>query len=310
MADSGKSKRILDIQQRLMSGELLNKNMLAREYGVDPRSIQRDIDEIRAYYSDRAALGNSICEVAYDRKKKGFRLIEKGSNALTNAEIFSLMKILLCSRSLSRTEVKDIIEKLLDLNLLPSEKKVMKALIDNELFNYVEPRHHKHLCETVWELGNLIHEHRVIEILYQKSNGTITEAKIKPLAVLVSEYYFYLIAYIGEADKEHAGYPTIYRIDRIENYTATDETFYIPYKDRFEEGEFRNRIPFMYSGELQKRSFIYKGPDIDAVLDRLPTAEAIKQDDGNYKVIVEVYGAIGLDMWIRSQGDMVSLISK
>ena len=305
MADSGKSKRILDIQQRLINGEVLNKNKLAMEYGADPRSIQRDIDEIRAYYSDRASSGNSICEVAYDRKLKGFRLVEKDSNALTDAEIFSLMKILLCSRSLSRVEVRSIIEKLLELNLLPSEKKVMKGLIDNELFNYVEPRHHKHLSSMVWELGNLIHDHRVIELKYKKSDGTITEAKVKPLAVLVSEYYFYLIAYIGDADKEHTGYPTIYRIDRIVSYEATDETFYISYTDRFEEGEFRNRIPFMYSGKLQKRSFIYKGPDIDAVLDRLPTAEAIRQDDGSYKVTAEVYGDMGLDMWLRSQGEYV-----
>ena len=139
MADSGKSKRILDIQQRLINGELLSKNKLAVEYGADPRSIQRDIDEIRAYYSDRASSGNNICEVAYDRKLKGFKLIEKDSNALTDAEIFAVMKILLCSRALSRSELRDIIGKLLDLNMLPSEKKMMKGLIDNELFNYVEP---------------------------------------------------------------------------------------------------------------------------------------------------------------------------
>ena len=305
MADSGKSKRILDIQQRLIDGEVLNKSKLASEYGADPRSIQRDIDEIRAFYADRTASGNSICEVAYDRKLKGFRLVEKNSNALTDAEIFALMKILLCSRSLSRSEVRDIIEKLLELNLLPSEKKVMKGLIDNELFNYVEPRHHKQLSSTVWELGNLIHQHRVIELRYKKSSGAETSARVKPLAVLVSEYYFYLIAYIGDADKEHTGYPTIYRIDRILSYTAADETFYIPYKDRFEEGEFRNKIPFMYSGKLQKRSFIYKGPDIDAVLDRLPTAKAVKQKDGSYRVTAEVYGDMGLSMWLRSQGEYV-----
>ena len=305
MADSGKSKRILDIQQRLINGELLNKSKLAIEYGADPRSIQRDIDEIRAYYSDRASSGNSICEVAYDRKLKGFKLVEKDSNALTDAEVFTVMKILLCSRVLSRSELRDIIGKLLDLNMLPSEQQKMKGLIDNELFNYVEPRHHKKLIGTLWELGNLIHSQQVTELKYRKSNGSLTTAKIKPLAVIVSEYYFYLIAYIGEADKEHTGYPTIYRVDRIESFKGLDETFYIPYKDRFEEGEFRNKIPFMYSGKLHKRSFIYKGPDIEAVLDRLPTAETVKENDGSYKVTVEVYGDMGLDMWLRSQGEYV-----
>ena len=130
---------------------------------------------------------------------------------------------------------------------------------------------------------------------------------MKPVGIMVSEYYFYLIAYIGDADKEHTGYPTIYRVDRILGFRALDETFYIPYKDRFEEGEFRKRIPFMYSGKLQKKTFIYKGPDIDAVLDRLPTAEAVKQQDGSYGVTVEVYGEKGLDMWLRSQGEYVEI---
>lgn len=305
--NSGKTKRILEIQERLKSGEILNKSRLADEYGVDPRSIQRDIDEIRAFYADRSLAGNSIIEISYDRKHMGFRLVEKSSSALTDAEIFAVIKILLDSRSLNKTEIRQIVEKLIDINLLPSEKKMINGLISNELYNYAEPRHHKALLETVWQLGNIIHEQRVMKLRYKKSNCSVSEAKVKPVGIMVSEYYFYLIAYIGDADKEHTGYPTIYRVDRILDFRALDETFYIPYKDRFEEGEFRKRIPFMYSGKLQKKTFIYKGPDIDAVLDRLPTAEAVKQQDGSYRVTVEVYGEKGLDMWLRSQGEYVEI---
>ena len=309
LADSSsKTKRILEIQDRLKAGEVLNKQQLAKEYGVDPRSIQRDIDEIRAFYADRVSSGNGITEISYDREKKGFKLAEKSSNALTDAEIFAVIKMILDSRSLQRSEARRVIEKLLDINLLPSEKKMMKGLISNELFNYVEPRHHKAVIDTVWQLGNIIHEQRVTELKYKKTNGDVTIAMVKPVGIMVSEYYFYLIAYIGDADKEHAGYPTIYRVDRIMGLKATDETFYIPYKDRFEEGEFRKRIPFMYSGKLEKRSFTYKGPDIDAVLDRLPTAEAVKQPDGSYRVTVEVYGDKGLSMWLRSQGEYVEIL--
>ena len=104
-------------------------------------------------------------------------------------------------------------------------------------------------------------------------------------------------------------FPTIYRIDRIQTYQITDESFSIPYRDRFEEGEFRKRIPFMYGGKLQKKQFLYTGPDINAVLDRLPTAKAVKQKDGSYLVDVEVFGSIGLTMWLNSQGDYVRVLS-
>ena len=117
-----------------------------------------------------------------------------------------------------------------------------------------------------------------------------------------SEYYFYLIAYIGDKDKKYPGYPTIYRIDRIISYKVTEESFHVPYRDRFEEGEFRKRIPFMYTGKLHKTSFIYTGTDINAVLDRLPSATAKKLEDGNYLVMVEVYGEKGLELWLKGQG--------
>ena len=41
-------------------------------------------------------------------------------------------------------------------------------------------------------------------------------------------------------------FPTIYRIDRIKSLKVLDERFYIPYSNRFEEGEFRKRIQFKY----------------------------------------------------------------
>lgn len=108
-------------------------------------------------------------------------------------------------------------------------------------------------------------------------------------------------------------FPTIYRIDRIQDLKIFDEHYVIPYSDRFEEGEFRKRIQFMYGGKLRKIRFIYSGYSLEAVLDRLPTANIEKKkqsEDGKrylYTISAEVFGD-GIDMWIRSQGDQVQLI--
>ena len=53
--------------------------------------------------------------------------------------------------------------------------------------------------------------------------------------------------------------------------------------------------------------FQYSGADIDAVLDRLPTAKVLEEKDGVYLVSAEVFGS-GIDMWLRSQGDAVERI--
>ncbi len=296
-----KHDRVLEIYTRLLAGEIIRKTDLAKEYRVSPRSIQRDIDSVRIFYSDRAARGAAAAEIIYDRKEKGFRIVGVNTDTLTNAEIFAVAKIILESRSLSKIEMQRIIDKLNKICPPADDRKKMTDLILNEIFHYVEPRHGKNLVNTIWEFGTAVYSHKKIQLKYKKSNGDITEALIKPVGIMESEYYFYLIAYIGDSDKKYPGYPTIYRVDRIESYKITEDIFHVPYKDRFEEGEFRKRVTFMYGGKLHKTSFVYKGSDINAVLDRLPTAEARKNEDGSFLVTVEVYGEEGVNMWLRGQ---------
>lgn len=296
-----KHDRVLEIYTRLLAGETIGKQELADEYGVAPRSIQRDIDSIRDFYSNRAVGGDDLTEIKYDRLTNGYHITNVKSMSLTNAELFTVAKIILEARSLTKDEIEKIIGKLIDACLPMGERKTMKALLSNELFHYVEPRHKRKLVNTIWELGDAINQHKFIRLEYLKVSGEISNAKIKPVGIMGSEYYFYLVAYIGDKDKKYPGYPTIYRVDRIKKYQITSETFHIPYKDRFEEGEFRKRIPFMYGGKLSKVSFVYTGADINAVLDRLPTAHADCQTDGTYLVTAEVYGETGLNLWLKGQ---------
>ena len=65
----------------------------------------------------------------------------------------------------------------------------------------------------------------------------------------------------------------------------------------------------MYSGKLQKIKFYYKGSSIEAVLDRLPTAKIVQQDEKGYLINAEVFGK-GLDIWLRSHGEMVEVVSR
>lgn len=297
-----KHDRVLEIYSRLLAGEVIRKQDLADEYKVSERSIQRDIDSIRDFYSNRTGKGQGSAQIKYDYAAKGFRIINDKTITLTNAELFTVVKILLESRSLCKAEMDKIILDLLSACLPVSEKKKMEALIQNEAFHYVEPMHGKCLVDTLWELGSAIYAHHIVCLEYKKTSGGVTRADVKPVGIMNSEYYMYLIAYIGDTDKKYPGHPTIYRIDRIQGYKITERSFHVPYRDRFEEGEFRKRIPFMYGGPLTKVRFIYSGPDINAVLDRLPASTYTRLEDGRYHVQTEVYGTWGIDMWLNSQG--------
>ena len=133
--------------------------------------------------------------------------------------------------------------------------------------------------------------------------------RVLPAGIMFSEYYFYLTAFLENKttfENPDDLFPTIYRIDRIKSFKVLDEHFQVAYKARFQEGEFRKRVQFMYGGKLERIKFKYTGPSIEAVLDRLPTAEIVGQDAGGWVIQAEVFGK-GIEMWLRSQGDYVVL---
>ena len=306
--------RVLQIYAKLSDGYVVNKAEEAARYGVNERSIQRDIDHIRIFLdedSDRTGVVNSI---VYDRNAKGYRLETLYKIRLQNSEVLALCKILLDSRAFTKAEMVEMLDKLITCCVPKINQKRVKDLISNEEFHYVEPRHKTKFTDQMWDLGQAISESRFIEIDYYRTKDKQTvHRKLKPVAIMFSEYYFYLTAFIDDDEVKkdfdvlNDSFPTIYRIDRIKSMEVLDERFHIPYSSRFEEGEFRKRIQFMYGGKLQKVKFKYTGPDIDAILDRLPTAQILDETDGAYIVSAEVFGK-GIDMWIRSQGDAITIL--
>lgn len=313
MKDSRNNKtfRVLKLYTKLLEGFFINKLEEARNHGVDERTIQRDIDDIRGYLENNVEDRGLVNSILYDRAKKGYRLESNSKRALSNSEVLAVCKILLESRAFTKKEMAEILDKLISCCAPKSSQKMISDLISNELFHYVEPRHQKVFIDTMWDIAQAIRKCYFIEIDYRRmKNQAVVKRKLMPAAIMFSEYYFYLTAFIVDEkvrqgfDVLNDSFPTIYRIDRIEKLKILDEHFHIPYSNRFEEGEFRKRIQFMYGGKLQKIKFKYSGSDINAVLDRLPTAKVLSEEDGVYTVSAEVFGK-GIDMWLRSQGDNI-----
>lgn len=301
MADGeNKGQRLLGIFDRLSRGELISKEVLAREYGVTEKSIQRDIDDIRSYLAgDRDEGAADIC---YDRQAKGYRLVEEESRCLTRKEILAMAKILLESRAFAKEELHTILDKLIEA--CPREgRKVVEDMIRNETFCYVPPRHGKKLLDALWDISLFIKNREIIRFSYKRQDGAEKEHTAKPVALLFSEFYFYLVAY----KEEETEFPTIFRVDRIGTMEKTENHFQVPYQDRFKDGKFRKRVQFMYPGVLRRVTFTYSGPSVEAVLDRLPTARILSHKDGIYTLTAEAYGK-GLDMWLGSQEKWVKVL--
>ena len=310
-----KNGRVLGLYTRLLQGDTINKAGESVRYGVSERSIQRDIDDIREFLDKNSVESGEMNTVIYDHVLQGYRLEKVAKNMLSNGEVLGLCKILLDSRAFNKKELMPMIDHLLECCVPSANRKLLKELIANETYHYVELQHGSAITGRLWDIGLAIKECQCIEVKYIKvKDQSMVTRKLKPVGMMFSEFYFYLAAYIVDSKKETEvdgfnDYPTIYRMDRIADYTILKEHFKIPYKERFEEGEFRKRVQFMYSGKLRRIKFWYTGYDIDAILDRLPTANVLAKDDNGWMVQAEVYGS-GIDMWLRSQGDYVKVVDE
>lgn len=311
-----KSTRILELYRQFQMGKVVNKQDAAERYGVNARSIQRDIDSIRSFLSEQVAQHGVMQSIEYDAKERGYKLITQEVSHLSEGEMLAVCKILIESRAFSKDEMTSLLGRILNLSVSPKDKDQIEGYISNELFHYTDPAHPSVNTNFLWEVAQAIKEQHILEISYSRLKGKeIVARRIEPVGILFSEYYFYLMGFIVDPekrksfDKEDDPFPTIYRIDRIQSVKDTNEKFVIPYKDRFKEGEYKNRIQYMWGGKTQRIKFIFSGPSVEAMIDKLPTARIIENlDDNRYLVEAEVFGD-GIKMTLLSQGSWVKVVS-
>lgn len=301
-ADNSKSFRLLNLYERLSRGDIINKRDFAKEFEISEKSVQRDIEDLRVYLAEYYENSDDT-SIEYDYSKNGYYLSKKEREFLTNKEILGISKILLESRAFNKKELDSLIQKLM-IQASPAARLNIKELILNEAFHYVPLRHNKSLLDTIWELSDYIYNTLIISLDYERQDHKITHRTVKPLSIMFSEYYFYLIAWFADDSKD---YPAVFRVDRISNIINTEKHYKIPYSERFEEGEFRKRVQFMYSGPLKTILFEFSGPSLEAILDRIPTATVIKQDENSTLIKAECYGD-GILMWLKTQGDNVKIL--
>ena len=156
-----KVSRVLALYSQLLGGRTIQKAAAAQQYGVNERSIQRDIEDIRAFCRNGMALGDGTpCDIVYDYVDKGYRMEGGQAQKLSNSEILALCKILLDSRAFVKTEMEAMLHKVIACCVPASNQAMVTQLVNNEAFHYVEPRHRTSFLDTMWHIGEAIQQLR------------------------------------------------------------------------------------------------------------------------------------------------------
>jgi len=302
LEDNKSKERLLEIFFKAVKGNKISVKELALNYGLSNKTISRDISYLNKFLSNhRDLVGYS--ELEYSHKDKSYTL--QLDFFLSNKELFAITKIILGSRSLSKMEVLEIISKLKKLTAI-SDRKMLDDIVGKELYHYKEVKHDcKSVIDNLWEIINAIEQNNEITIEYYKMDRKSIARRIKPIAILFSEYYFYLIAFHVEDDSFQ---PIYYRVDRIVNIIKHKMKFSIEESYKIDEGEIKNKVQFMFPGKCQKVRFEFSGPSVQAILDRLPTAKIVETMGKTYLIEAEVFGD-GIKMFLLSQGSWVKVVS-
>ena len=298
-----KNERCLAIFLRGMRGEKVTITELANEYGVSPKSISRDISEIRCFLAENREL-TGHAELIYDRSAKCYTL--RIDDFLRDSETLAVIKVLIGSRGFSKPELLEIIGKLRRFTST-KDKALLDSLIAKEKYHYCEVKHDcsEGVVDMLWKLANDIRSRTEITITYYKMNRDRVVHTIHPVSIMFSEYYFYLIAYKAEGESCS---PVYFRVDRITSVVEHRTKFTLPAGADFDEGELRKKIQFMFPGECRTIRFEFSGPSLQAVLDKLPTAVVLDISGGKALIEAEVYGT-GIMMYLLSQGSWVKVLS-
>lgn len=243
-----KIERVLRIYTKLLNGGLVNKAEEALKYGVNERSIQRDMDDIRNFLALEQAASGCVYSIVYNRIKKGYQMEKVQQTQFANGELLAMCKLLLGSQAFSKNELDGLLDKIIAHCNAPDDRKLLKSLVGNEMFHYME-QHRVDLMEVLWELGQAVQGCRYIDIIWPDCEQNMAEPKrLKPVAILYMNQFFYLAAYEEKADQGEESKtsglssPEVFRIDRIQQLKVLEDRFHIPYSKRFEEGAFRKQV--------------------------------------------------------------------
>lgn len=206
-----KITRILILYSMLAKGNKVYKSIFSMEHGINERSFDRDIEDIRLFLSEIY----SPNELVFDKVENAYYITGQTKSEIDSAEAYVLAKTLLGSKALRKDEVEGIVESLIGV-VSNKDARILKAKLTNDVISYDGGKHNKAILKFVRDLSNCIFENNHIKMKYHISKNNIQEIEIYPKDILCENSQFVLLA-----TKTRTGDTEKYLIDKIEEFEIT-----------------------------------------------------------------------------------------
>ena len=203
-----KITRMLILYSSLIKGHKVSKFLFSMEHGINERSFDRDIEDIRLFLSEIY----SPEELVFDKVENAYYITGQTRSEIDSGEAYVLAKTLLGSKALRKDEAEGIVESLIGV-VSNKEARFLKSKLANDVISYDGVKHDKAILKFVRDLSNCIFENKHIRMKYHATKGTIEEIELYPKDIQCVNSQFVLTASLLKTDDEKK-----YIIDKIEEF--------------------------------------------------------------------------------------------
>ncbi|SPS03206.1 helix-turn-helix transcriptional regulator [Latilactobacillus sakei] len=297
------TERITSILIALFEKEKPTVTDLTERYETTERTIQRDLATIREMLIEQRSA------VTLHKDHRGRYYIQNPAR-IPIEEALALSKIVLSSRAFNKTELNQILTHLRS-QLTAESQNILDRIIGSENIQYHELQHHlaPHDASILTRLNQFTHyveEAQVLHFGYTRADEVHEEQDGLPVAISFNLFYFYVWLYTERKDRPYS----IYRLDRFDNVKPLKRKITIPYRDRWDDGQFSVKSFQMFTGRDVTFRFEFWGPP-EVPLDRLSHAKIIKPKAFPEDSVIIEASALdnGVMMWLLGEGASVKVLS-
>ena len=191
-----KVTRILFLYQQLMLGKHIEKDLFVLEHGINDRTFDRDIEDLRLFLADSF----SYRELIYDKQSKSYFLTEGGGFAsLEQSDARLLLKLLFSSKALRKDEVEGLSQCVLSV-VNKTEKEGLEKIIKEELGLY-KSEEMGAILKSINDLYYVIDRKLCIDIRVKIDSDIVTILNAIPIDVVLKENEFILKYELNREEK-------------------------------------------------------------------------------------------------------------
>lgn len=299
MADTDKITRILTLYSQLIEGKEITKTNFCLEHGIQQRSFDRDIEDLRLFLSERYSLN----ELIYSRKDNSYHLSNWENKRLLGEESAALVSMIIFTKSFRRDEIEELLKNLIEVTD-GQHRELIFQIVKNRFSSRGLRKTEGASLKTQWDIERCILGQKMIVLDYKKGDGEYVQRELKPMEVIYDDGYAYLVAY--RCDEQYF-YPAFYRLDRIRSFKIKGGIYGNRVWEEYKKLDIKSHLKYMQAGELLEIKVRCKTAKKQLIEESFEATEVTEEKDDVCVISIRSFEQ-GFLQWILGQGYTVEVL--